>query len=131
MKKIIFFFAAAVLLVQFAGAESEAYDYYFSVTSSSQTRGYCTLSLEYTELLSAYIGGVQMRGSIARHGSMLDVYCYPVPSLHGGRLSTSLGSLNQAKNKKTVTCDVTCTRFPLQCTDVTDYNFSCTLTESD
>ncbi len=75
MKKIIFFFAAAVLLVQFAGAESEAYDYYFSVTSSSQTRGYCTLSLEYTELLSAYIGGVQMRGSIARHGSMLDVYC--------------------------------------------------------
>lgn len=51
-------------------------------------------------------------------------------SIPGG-LSQSLGTLNKDKSRKTVTCDVTCTRFPLACTEATNYNFSCTLTKSD
>lgn len=130
MRRIFILFAATVLLLQFSAAESEAYDYYFKVTSSSQTRGYCTLSVDDTVLLSTYIVNSQVSGSTAKHGGMLYVYCYPVPSIPIG-VSESLGTLNKNKNKKTVTCDITCKLFPMKCTDATDYDFSCTLKESN
>lgn len=130
MRKMTILFAATMLLVQFAAAESDAYDYYFKVTSSTQTRGYCTLSIDDTLLLSTYIVNHQVSGSTTKHGGMLNVHCEPAPSVPGG-ISVSLGSLNKDKNLKTVTCDITCRVHPLRCNNATDYDFSCTLKESN
>ncbi|MDA8125652.1 MAG: hypothetical protein M0009_10745 [Deltaproteobacteria bacterium] len=130
MRKLILLFAATLLLAPFTTAESEAYDYTFTVTSSTQTKGYCTLSLDDAPLLSTYIVNHQASGSTPKHGGMLYVYCYPAPSVPGS-ISESLGPVSINKIKKTVTCDIACRLHPAICREATDYNFNCTLKESN